>query len=215
MKRLATIGLALALAVLPACKKERRDNRSGGGAAEEDAKPVPDDEVPLRDLVANYGVRNFDQINEVMHIVTGVDPRTKSISDTFNQVTMQLPNDNDVATFSGSTQVGVVKLATGYCEVAFETPALSAAIIPGFLLDGKPNAAFAPLGRLALIEGLTTKFWGKDFADLPNRMRTGSVLNGLLDELLAGVNMDEPTVTKKIAKSLCIAVLASSPTLLF
>jgi hypothetical protein len=103
---------------------------------------VPADPPPA----AAVGVRTFAQINSSLSKLTGVPTTNAAVMQTYTTVQQQLPSDPTLESFSSANQVGVAQLAIQYCNVAVNTPALAAQLLPGVTLS---SATFGALGNNA------------------------------------------------------------------
>ena len=169
--------------------------------------------TPAKIYLADVGVKSFLQINATMSVLTGVPKSRDSVAAEFDKVKSQLPTTNDAASFSGTSQGAIAKLAIAYCDAAIEDAALRANLIPGFnFAAANLSTAFSPAMKDLAINSLTEKFWGSDLRANPDIATTKAILNPMLDALVAGgLNGQSVAVrTRNIVKGLCTAVLASS-----
>jgi len=207
---------ALMATMLINCGREHRNRRSHGtspfGGADSAAEQR---ELSIDEVFAGLGMRSFDQINETMAVVTGVNPTTAAIQTVYTTVRTQLPSSNDMKSFLASHQVGVSKLAVEYCDALMTNAALRDQTVAGFAFASAPNQAFAASGRSSLLSGLMNKFWGVDLADLPDTGEATAELDSLITDLLAGENMGSAVVTANVAKGVCTAVLSSASVMVF
>ncbi len=74
------------------------------------APPAADNSVVV---IPVNGIRNFDQVNDTMSVLTGV-PKSATYS-SFLSLKSQLPSSNSIMTFVASNQVVVMKHALDYC----------------------------------------------------------------------------------------------------
>jgi hypothetical protein len=190
------------------------------------APPTPGAE-DFGDPVPTLGIRNFARVNASMAAVTGVDPQTTSVDNTFEELTQQLPSGSDLRTFVSANQVGVAKLGIEYCDALVgdgnvANQALRDQFFPGatsFGWDMAPAVAFADPNDVDLItDPLLDDMMGAglrgDVAGTPAR---GQV-EALLDQLIADLSttcggVGEPPCdgdyTKNIVKGVCTAIIAS------
>ena len=174
------------------------------------------------------GLRNFDQINNTMAALTGVDvSRTR---DTFDGLRQQLPTTFDVQTFVSAHQVAVFKLALEYCDNMVESPQLRDAFFgadvdydPDFIeavdfdFDAPADIAFADtVGTEAMFERLMRRMLGNGLESQPAEDEVGMVLADLTDSLTEQCNVSncDTNRTRTIVKAACSAVLSSAPVLL-
>jgi len=179
------------------------------------------------DPAPTSGIRDFARVNASMAVVTGVDPQTTSVDDTFEVLTQQLPSGADLRTFVSANQVGVAKLGIEYCDalVGDGNPAnqtLRDQFFPGaasFGWEMAPAVAFADPNDVDLItDPLLDQVIGAglrgDVMGLPARDQMEALLDQLVVDLSAicgGVG--EPPCdgdhTKNVVKGVCASVLAS------
>jgi hypothetical protein len=162
------------------------------------------------------GVRNFERIHETFGELTGVDPTTPTIQDTFLQLAQQLPVDHDLRAFSASQQVAISKLALEYCDSLVESTALRDAFFgtsPAFAFDAPVPVAFATPGdRDRIVDTLVDRLLGIGLADQPDPGQAAAILDGLVDDLTLGCDAAscDAERTRTVVKATCSATLASS-----
>lgn len=97
---------------------------------------IPDGEAGPSDV----GVKTFDEINEALSALTGVDKT--QVSPTFNLVRKSLPVEPQLETFAASHQMGIAQLAVAYCKALVDDTSKRAALFDGFNFDAEPLDAF-------------------------------------------------------------------------
>jgi hypothetical protein len=75
--------------------------------------------------MADFGVRNFAQVNSTFSQLTGVPTSNASVSSTYLSVQQQLPAVNTLEAYSSANQVGVAQLAVQYCNQVISPPPAS------------------------------------------------------------------------------------------
>jgi len=177
--------------------------------------PVPPTEV-FGDPLPSEGLRDFDKVNTTMASLTGVDPNSAGVSDTFAELEQQLPGTFDLRTFSSSQQVGISKLALEYCDALIESNALRTAFFgttPAFQFDQPVTTAFSDQAKRDLIiDRLVDRLLGANIAYQPSRDEARPALNDLISELTAGCTATtcDATRTRNVVKGACTAVLSSA-----
>ncbi len=152
-------------------------------------------------LEVGLGTRDFQQINQTMASLTGVDPRTGSIQSTYEAVTSALPTNNDIKTVSGPNIVGVARLAAQYCDVVANTnDARRTGMFPGIDFSRSATSITTPI-RDQVIHTLLVRFT-RDKTPSPEDV---SELQKLFDELKAS-----SASTMGLMVSLCTASLGSA-----
>jgi hypothetical protein len=191
------------------------------------SNPTPPGTESFGDPVPTMGFRNFARVNASMAQVTGVDPQTTSVDDTFEELTQQLPSGADLRAFVSANQVGVAKLGIEYCNVMVGdgNPANQIlrdqffASAGGFGWNLDPTAAFADPNDVDLItDPLLDEMMGAglrgDVMASPARDQVELILDQLIGDLsttCGGISQPacDGDYTKSIVKGLCTAVVAS------
>lgn len=184
----------------------------------EDPVKTPEDpveEVPLAKIQAAIGLRNYEQINATMSVITGVPSTTANVRTVFTNLTTSLPTDNDIKGFLGSQQVSVFKLAVEYCDALVKDATKRAEFFPGFNFAGTPTAVLNASGKQDIADTLISKVWGKDLDFLPDHAESVASVVALIDDILVGKNMNQAAVTGAVVTGACTAVLASAPAVMY
>jgi hypothetical protein len=160
------------------------------------------------------GTRNFDQINATMESVTGVMGNA-TIKSRFTSLKGQLPSDNDVKSFSFSSQGAVTVLAAEYCTALVTNSGGKyatqlAAAIGNFNITAVPTVAFTNTTSPALAQSLILKFWGNNYATSTNAALAQSDVVTLMAGLVSG-QANTATTTRNAVIGACTSVLASAP----
>jgi hypothetical protein len=185
-----------------------------------DAEPVPPPVQELTETLPREGIRNFDQINDTMATLTGVDPRQRNVREAFAELEQQLPSDYDIRSFLSSHQVGIFKLAVEYCDSMVESERLREQFFgtsPAFPFDSPVSVALADRsGRDLIVGRLVERMLGTDLEGQPNLEEVGPVLDEMLDALVARCDQIECDAerTRAIVKATCAAVLSSGGVLI-
>lgn len=185
---------------------------------------------PIAAAVVNVGVKNFDQINASFSVLTGVSQSSGNVVNDFNALKAGLPLNNDIKTFSGSSQTAVVKLAARYCQEAIANNnqavgqaagvttrmvvlpsnlvtaagvAIPAANVPG----QSPAIIFSPANMPVLISSFIGRFWGRSPASVANA--DDAQFAQLAIDLLNGEAVTGAT-TQATLIGVCTAVLANA-----
>ncbi len=169
----------------------------------------------LKDLEAAIGLRSYEQVRETMATLTRVDPTGQNISDIYDEVKTQLPNNNDIKTFLASHQVGITKMGVEFCDSLINQANLRSTMFPNFNFASTPRTAFSAGGSANLAGSMIDQFWGTGLSNLPDRNTAIDSLERLTDDLLSGENLNDASVTLQVSKGICTAVLASSPVAIF
>jgi hypothetical protein len=163
----------------------------------------------------DVGVKNYEQINITMATLTGVDPNSNAIENTFEDLELQLPETNDIKTFLAANQVGVTKLAAEYCDSLVDSGTLRTVIWPNFNFSQTPNQVLVGNGtnQAYVINQAMDKFWGNNI-NMAERAAAQIELTTLLNDLLVGENLGSSTTTRTVVKGICIATLSSAQVVL-
>jgi hypothetical protein len=173
--------------------------------------PVNNDVAEAR---PDIGIRDFDQVNNTLARVTGVDVTMASVQSAFDELREQLPESSDVRSFVSSQQVAISKLALEYCDLLVETPSLRQAFFgAAFQFDAPVPTAFVDqTQRDLIIRPLVDRTIGSQLASQPQTTDVEPILNGLLDDLTAGCTAAscDAVRTRTVVKGLCASVLSSA-----
>lgn len=169
--------------------------------------PITYEDNPMPDI----GMRNFDQINNTMATLTGVNPDSSSVRNTFNDLKQQLPGGYDVRTFVSAHQVGIFKLAFQYCDEMVRSRNLREDFFDNISDIGTNQGleAVFPARTDEIIDQLVTRMIGNNLANQPSRAELRPILRSLVTQVSS--NNDASTVLT----STCAAVLGSAPVLLY
>lgn len=185
------------------------DNRS----PEPPPDPIANNEVlpPLPGIA----IRDFDQVNISMAELTGVDPNTNQIVDTYDEIRTALPANYDIRSFVSAHQMAIIKLAIDYCDVLVENNGLRIQFFGnGFQFNAPVSTAFVnQAARNIIINSLHDQMIGVNVGTQPTSSKTAALLNTLIDDLTQGCVVDadcDATVTRSAVKGACASVLASA-----
>jgi hypothetical protein len=181
-----------------------------------DTSPPPAPGGFLDEVRPEAGIRNFDQINNTMASLTGVDPTRRNVRDTYVALAQQLPGGNDVRSFVSSHQTGIFKLALEYCDALVESSTLRGALFgSGIDFNAPVSTALGDPARKQLVaDRLVERFVGTNLASQPSVQEVRPIVTGLLDQLTAPCRQASScssTRTRSIVKAACSAVLSSAP----
>ena len=157
------------------------------------------------------GMRTFDQINDTMAALTGVDPNSANVKNTFNEIKQQLPSSFDLRTFVSAQQVGMVKLAGEYCKAMIgSNPLRNAFFAPEVGTFDVNSNFFNNQGQTdAILSKLVTRMYGTAILNQPSINQTLAILNPLVAQLSA-------TSGHRVAlEGTCTAVLSSAGVLIY
>lgn len=194
-------------------KKKPADTEKGTVVTEETTETPG--EVPLAKIEAAVGLRNYEQINATMSVITGVPGTTAAVRTVFNNLTTSMPTDNDIKGFVGSQQVSVFKLAVEYCDALVKDATKRAEFFPGFNFAGTPAVVLDATGKAGIADTLISKIWGKDLDFLPAHAESVASVVSLIDSVLVGKNTGQAAVTSAVVTGVCTAVLASAPAIMY
>jgi hypothetical protein len=171
--------------------------------------------VALQKIKSSVGLKNYEQINESMAVITGVPSTTAAVRTVFAELSTSMPTDHDIKGFLGSQQVSVFKLAVEYCDALVKDPARRALFFPGVNFAGTPATVLNASGKQQIADTLVTKIWGKDLDFLPPHNESVATVIGLIDGVLVGKNTATVAVTSAVITGTCTAVLASAPSIMY
>lgn len=154
------------------------------------------------------GVKNFEQINQTMSVLTGIPTNNTNVATVYNDIVIQLPTDNNIKNFLPSMQVAITKLGTEYCDRLIEIGTLKTTIWPSINFAQTPTQTLTAANRVTLINQTVEHFLGP--IDGTSKDEAKTELNTLYDDLIAGESLTTSATTKKVVKGLCTAVLSSA-----
>lgn len=174
---------------------------------------IEDQNVPNPNPVATQtvevGVKNYEQILMTMSQLTGVSIEDREIKSTYAAVKDQLPTSNSIKSFQSANQVAIVKLAAEFCNELVDSASLRANIWPELDFGRAPSSELDSEGRAYLINEAIDHFWMLSEQEFSTKLAAQSELNSLITDLLVGENQSSSTVTREVAKGICISTLGS------
>lgn len=160
-----------------------------------------------------FGLKTFDEINESMARMTGVDKTHPDVFATYTTVKQQLPTVENINGFLSSHQMAITQMAIQYCDVLVSSPSLRASVFPGFDFGADPASAFDHAGRSLITGPLLSRFVGASLASQPADPDIENELNNLIDRLTSCGATCPADRTETVVKASCAAVLGSATTL--
>ena len=164
------------------------------------------------------GIKLFEEINASMSEVTGVPMSNGTVRNIYLEILQALPNNPAMEGFLASHQIGIAKLALGYCGELVDNSGSS--YFPGFPFNEPVATAFdTPAEQDIIVDALYNNMVVDNVASQPTRTETRDILfatgTGLLDQLVAGCSADPNCTpnsnrTRTIVKSMCVTVLSSA-----
>jgi hypothetical protein len=208
---LSTIGTVIAIQSGPLVDQFFLSFDQLGTATHVTTEPTPVSAAPV-DLapVAAVGVRTFAQINSSLSALTGVPTTQSAVFSTYQTVQQQLPAVSTLESFSSANQVGIAQLAIQYCNVAVNTPALAAQLLPGVTL----NASTYPGGANQVSSALAARVLGSGLSTQPAASTVTTELNTLIGTLCATTACNTTARTLAVTAAACAAALGSSDMLI-
>ncbi|HEY3658641.1 MAG TPA: LamG domain-containing protein [Steroidobacteraceae bacterium] len=208
---LSTIGTVIAIQSGPLVDQFFLSFDQLGAATHVTTEPTPVSAQPI-DLapVAAIGVRTFAQINSSLSALTGVPTTQSAVFTTYQTVQQQLPAVSTLESFSSANQVGIAQLAIQYCNVAVNTPALAAQLLPGVTL----NASTYPGGANQISSALAARVLGSGLSTQPAASTVVNELNTLIGTLCTTSPCNTTARTLAVTSAACAAALGSSDMLI-
>ncbi len=166
---------------------------------------------------SNVNIRTFDEMNETMAALTGLN--VSEVADSYNRnngggYRMELPTSNVLAEFNSSHQGAIVRMASDYCNLYVNRMSNGSL---SFVDGGNFPANLTDFNtrRPAIVDGFYDNFWGA-CKNKPDRAQVHSEVQGLLDhlvgELSGTTSLNNPSNYLKIT---CTTFLASSCVTMF
>ena len=170
---------------------------------------TPADLPPSSDI----GLKTFDEINDTMASLTGVDKTQTDVYNTYVTVKQQLPTVETIEGFLSSHQMAITQMAIQYCDVLVSDIGLRTTFFPGFNFSESADTAFDATGRSQVIDPLLDRFVGENLGTQPADADIETELNSLIDNLTSCGGSCDAGRTETIVKASCAAVLGSATTL--
>ena len=136
-------------------------------------------------------IRSFRALNLTMSSLTGVD--SSKVSGEFNKISHMLASDNRIESFSGTTQVGIFRLATSYCNKFKNDKPFGLADVNN-IAESKTQVA----------EQLLSRFWHDDLTMRADRTTAVNELVALADSFISAGKGGQAFV------AMCTATLATA-----
>ncbi len=174
--------------------------------------PPTGDPTTVAALPTTLGIRSFEEVHFTMRALTGISGNT-TINNRYNNLKSKLPVDNDIKSFSFSTQNAIAVLAAEYCNALVNNTAYATQLqqaIGNFNTNTLPATAFQNGVGNAIAQNLLLKFWGANYSTLPNAANTQATIVTLLNDLIMG-EPNTATTTRRALVGACTSVLSSSP----
>lgn len=216
----AFIFVACNSAKAPDPKKSTSAQPATAQPSEPTTQPPPDvlDTPPTGDpttvaaLPTTLGIRSFEEVHFTMRALTGISGNT-TINNRYNNLKSKLPVDNDIKSFSFSSQNAIAVLAAEYCNALVNNTAYATQLqqaIGNFNTNTLPATAFQNGVGNTIAQNLLVKFWGANYSTLPNAATTQATIVTLLNDLIMG-EPNTATTTRRALVGACTSVLSSSP----
>lgn len=169
----------------------------------------PVDVVEIRREQPVVGIKNFEQVFYTMASLTGVPPTNTNVVRVYDEVSTQLPTENDIKTFAPSNHVGVLKLAAEFCDLMIENGTYRSAAYPGFNFNQTPTQVLNTAGREMVVQQSIDHFFGLGVLSPEEQGMIRGEFQGLITTLLANTNLNQSATTRMVVKGLCVASLGS------
>ena len=179
-------------------------------------------ETDQRSVIPVSGVRTFDQVNNTMAALTGINTVTPNavVVAEFALLRQSLPGNGNIMSFLPAQQISIAKLATEYCDALVNSTTARAAFFnttPAFEFGLSVATAFnSPQKKDLITNTLINKMIGVNIANQPTAAESYTEVNSLLNDLIAAASVAVPpltidaTRTRSIVKGACTAVLSSA-----
>lgn len=168
----------------------------------------PEEEIVIQEV--HVGVKNFEELNQTMSLLTGVPTSASSITNLYRDLQVQLPTSNDIKSLLSINQLSMMKLSAEYCHLLVEDGTKRAVIWPTTVFSEAAQTAVFGAKRTAILDAMMLKFWKVQSQDLASYQAERIEMGALIDELLVGMNLASSTTTRTIIKSVCTAALSSA-----
>ncbi len=181
-------------------------------------QPLQSGTPPDLPEAADVGLRNFDEINASMAVITGVRPEQANVDAVFETVRQQLPTVENIEGFLSAHQMAISQLAIEYCNALVdnhgEVP--RGDYFPQFDFDESADNAFSTAAqRDRVILPLLDRVMNTGLTTQPDPALVIRELDDLILILTDCANGPLPVCatamrTREVVKATCAAVLGSA-----
>ncbi len=169
---------------------------------------IPTDGLLPQDVNApDVGVKDSERTFMTMSALTGVPTTNGTIRGAYNTVyKTQLPSSYRLESYQESQMLSTVKLASEFCNIMLNTPALREVVWPAVQVNfGQADYFNVEARRDVFTNLLIRNFWGQDVLEPQEYEEGGELIDALiLEARAAGSN------TINTAKLACTAALSSA-----
>lgn len=175
----------------------------------ENDAPIPEtEEGKLVEQTVDLGLKGFEQILVTMSSITGVDQNNNSIQSLYRNISAQLPTDNSIKSFTASTQVAILKLASEYCNTATRSTTLRSNLWPSTNFGQRPADAYNSQRREVFIAESLESFLPQYEENDVEFLEYGQEMEALIVDLM-NTSENTTTATRNIAFGICTTLLSS------
>jgi len=171
---------------------------------------------------ADIGLRNFDEIDATMAVLTDVPRNQVDVMNVFSIVRQQLPTVENIEGFLSAHQMAISQLAIEYCNALLENNGRTsrANYFPGFDFSATADNAFnSATQRNLVIVPLTQRIMNTGLGTQPDPADVATELDNLIQILTScafgpGATCANSARTLEVVKASCAATLGSAAMLL-
>jgi hypothetical protein len=171
---------------------------------------------------ADIGLRNFDEIDATMAVLTDVPRNQVDVMNVFSIVRQQLPTVENIEGFLSAHQMAISQLAIEYCNALLENNGRTsrANYFPGFDFSATADNAFnSATQRNLVIVPLTQRIMNTGLGTQPDPADVSTELDNLIQILTScafgpGATCANSARTLEVVKASCAATLGSAAMLL-
>ena len=170
------------------------------------------------------GVRNFRELKAAMSILTGVGKDNKEVEDSYKLISSMLPLNNSADALSAPAQIGVFRLASGYCNQLFSNEKYQKRreiLFPDIDFTAPLEEVFAQSQRRKVAYAFIEAFYLTASAERESDGLTADRMVKFIGEALGETKINTDSYykqegstigsTKDMAVCICTAMLASAP----
>jgi hypothetical protein len=167
--------------------------------------PAPLVDEPIEE--PTVGVKTFDRMYASLAALTGIDPTTPELLNTYQEFRASLPGNPDPRAFSGATQTVVGKLALEFCDMWVEDSGSAQTVLTDVDFTQTPANVLGNGGAANIAGLLAGHFFTGSLSGEPLANATGE----LTTLLMAFENTNS---TPNAIKAACQAATASAATMI-
>lgn len=165
-------------------------------------------------LMTDVGIKDFESIYVTYQVLTGIEgSQDSTVRNKYNVLRSQLPTDSSIKNFLTANQIAIIKLSSEFCDRLFNSNNYYSGFFNNFDISKGPDSSLNTQNKkLILIQEFINKFWGENVQPYDVEQTARDQMSLLITDLLEGeTQTTSSNLTRKVAKGVCTAILASAP----